>query len=79
MLNTLLDYRLLIPVAIILGFAPFHNEPHLTEKLRMLTNGTLRRPCDMLDLCWHAWPLLLLVVRIGRDTARKLTARVHIT
>jgi len=57
---------------LILGFAPFFPQPHIVEKLRMLANGTLKRPLDIFDLCWHAWPFALLLYKIGRDLATKV-------
>ena len=68
-METLLDYRLIIPLVVVLGFAPFF-PPHIVEKLRMLMAGTLKRPVDIFDLCWHAWPFALLAVRIVRDIVR---------
>ncbi len=59
----------LLPLAVIAVFfslAPLHPEPHLLEKLRMLSNGELTRPLDMFDLCMHATPLLVLVIRLLR-------------
>ena len=69
MLNTLLDYKLLIPLALILGFAPFLPQPHVVEKLLMLCNGSLKRPVDIFDLFWHAWPFALLAYKVTRDLA----------
>lgn len=66
-MNRLLDYRFLIPVALILGFAPFYPQPHIVEKTGMLLAGTLKRPIDIFDLFWHAWPFALLAWRIVRD------------
>jgi hypothetical protein len=57
---------LLAVVAIWMALAPFRPEPHLVEKLRMLSQGTLRRPLDVFDLVMHAAPLVLLVVRLVR-------------
>jgi hypothetical protein len=57
---------LLVPVALLLGLAPFVPEPHLVEKLRMLAAGTLRRPLDIFDLLYHAAPLALLALKLGR-------------
>ena len=37
----------LLPVALLLGLAPFVPEPHLWEKLKMLANGELIRPIDI--------------------------------
>ncbi|MDA8430450.1 MAG: hypothetical protein M0T70_14455 [Geobacteraceae bacterium] len=66
-MNTLLDYRFLIPLALFLGLAPFFPQPHLVEKIRMLMAGTLKRPIDIFDLMWHSWPFALLLYRIFRD------------
>jgi len=66
-MNNLLDYRFLIPIVLLLGFAPFLPQPHIVEKIGMLLNGTLKKPIDIFDLVWHAWPFLLLAYRILRD------------
>lgn len=49
-----------------LGLAPFIPEPHIWEKLKMLADGSLRKPIDVFDLFWHAWPFLLLLAKLGR-------------
>jgi hypothetical protein len=64
MIKNMLDYKILIPIVLLLGFAPFYPEPHIVEKLRMLLAGTLKRPIDIFDLIWHAWPFALLAYRI---------------
>jgi hypothetical protein len=56
----------LILLALLLGLAPFYPEPHLTEKLRMLSQGTLTRPLDILDLLMHAAPIVLLTLKLWR-------------
>ena len=66
-MKDLLDYRILIPLALFLGFAPFYPQPHIVEKLRMLAAGTLRKPIDIFNLFWHAWPFVLLAYRVLRD------------
>lgn len=70
-MNSLLDYKILIPLVLILGFAPFYPQPHIVEKVRMLLAGTLKRPIDIFDLFWHAWPFFLLAYRIVRDMSAK--------
>jgi len=55
---------LLLPLAVLLALAPFTPEPHLVEKFRMLFNGTLSRPIDILDLFLHGTPLLLVVLKL---------------
>lgn len=49
-----------------LALAPFVPEPHLVEKLRMLSEGTLIRPLDIFDLLMHGTPVLLLPVLLWR-------------
>ena len=66
-----LSYPLLIPLALLLGLAPFYPQPHLVEKLGMLITGTLRRPIDIFDLVWHAWPFGLLAWRLFLDVRQQ--------
>ena len=66
-MNNLLDYKFLIPLVLLLGFAPFFPQPHIVEKIRMLMAGTLKRPIDIFDLLWHAWPFVLLAYKLARD------------
>ena len=61
----------LVLVALALGLAPFAPEPHLWEKLKMLAAGTLGRPIDLFDLALHGAPVVVLLLRLGRD------ARAH--
>ncbi|MBJ6750033.1 RND transporter [Geomonas anaerohicana] len=68
-------YGTLIPIAVVLGFAPFVPLPHLVEKLRMLLSGTLVRPLDIFDLFWHAWPFALLACRVVMDVRDRGGAR----
>ncbi len=56
----------LIAIALWLAVAPIVPEPHLVEKLRMLSQGTLTRPLDIFDLFLHSAPLVLLGVRLWR-------------
>ena len=70
-MKSILSYGFLIPVALLLGFAPFFPEPHIWEKTGMLMAGTLKKPIDIFDLFWHAWPFFLLGYRIYRDVRGK--------
>lgn len=70
-MKNLLEYQFLIPIVLLLGFAPFYPQPHIVEKTRMLTAGILNKPIDIFDLCWHAWPFLLVAYRIFRDLTHK--------
>ena len=71
-MSRFLEYKYLVPLALLLGLAPFLPMPHLAEKLQMLLDGTLTRPVDIFDLFWHAWPLVLLGIKIGRDLAHRV-------
>lgn len=71
MLKYLLSYQFLIPVALLLGFAPFYPQPHIVEKIGMLLAGALHKPIDIFDLFWHAWPFVLLIYRVFRDLTNK--------
>ncbi len=68
-MKNLLNYQFLIPLVLLLGFAPFVPQPHILEKLRMLLSGTLTKPIDIFDLFWHSWPFVLLGYRVslGKD------------
>jgi hypothetical protein len=57
---------LLLVFALLFALAPFQPEPHLLEKTRMLFHGELTKPLDIFDLCLHATPLLVLVIRLLR-------------
>ncbi len=67
----LLDYKVLIPLVLLLGLAPFFPQPHIVEKIGMLLTGSLKRPLDIFDLVWHAWPFALLVYRIRQDITHR--------
>lgn len=65
----------LVVIALYLAVAPIVPEPHLVEKLRMLSQGTLAKPIDVFDLLMHSVPLVLLAVRLWRDLQRRRTGR----
>ncbi|MCW9048551.1 MAG: RND transporter [Gammaproteobacteria bacterium] len=54
----------LIIVTVLLGLAPFVPEPHLWEKLKMLSDGSLSKPIDIFDLFMHSAPLILLISKL---------------
>lgn len=58
-------------IAVWLAVAPVVPEPHLVEKLRMLTQGQLTKPIDIFDLLLHSVPAVLLVLRLWRDHKRR--------
>jgi hypothetical protein len=57
---------LLVVVAVWLAVAPIVPEPHLVEKLRLLSQGALGNALDIFDLLLHSVPLVLLAVRLWR-------------
>lgn len=57
----------LVALALWLAVAPIVPEPHLVEKIRMLSQGTLQRPIDIFDLLLHTAPLVLLAWRLWRQ------------
>jgi hypothetical protein len=57
---------LLLIMCLLLGFAPFIPEPHIFEKLRMLFQGSLKKPLDIFDLFWHSAPFILLLIKLIR-------------
>lgn len=65
----------LVPLALWLAVAPVLPEPHLVDKLRLLSQGALVRPLDIFDLLLHSVPLGLLAWRLWRDWQRRSTAR----
>ncbi|MEE9335639.1 MAG: RND transporter [Granulosicoccaceae bacterium] len=57
---------LIIFACLTLGLAPFLPEPHIWEKLKMLSAGTLKEPKDIFDLLMHATPFVLLLAKLIR-------------
>ncbi|WP_319547666.1 RND transporter [Desulfogranum marinum] len=66
-----MPFPVLLLLCIMIGLAPFSPEPHLVEKIRMLIQGTLKRPIDIFDLFFHSAPLVLLVVKTYSMIATK--------
>jgi hypothetical protein len=65
-----IPYIALAAVAVLMALAPF-GQSHLVEKTRMLFAGTLRKPLDWFDLVMHSTPILLLLVKVAADLARR--------
>ncbi|NCO86264.1 MAG: RND transporter [Rhodobacterales bacterium] len=61
-----LPLSFLVIAALTLGLAPFFPEPHLWEKLKLLSAGNLRAPIDIFDLLMHAAPFALLLAKLIR-------------
>ena len=51
---------------LLLVLAPFTPEPHVVEKLRMLSEGTLAKPIDIFDLLMHGSPILIFIAKVSR-------------
>ncbi len=58
-----MEFKLLVPMAIMLAMAPFYPHSHLMEKLGMLAQGTLHRPIDIFDLFMHSAGLILVLAK----------------
>lgn len=65
-----LPLGLLVVAALALGLAPLAPEPHLWQKLKMLSSGTLTRPIDIFDLVLHGAPVVLLGLKLLRRARR---------
>ena len=61
-----IPWSLAIIAALTLGLAPFVPEPHIWEKLKMLSKGTLTRPVDIFDFFFHAIPFILIAAKAAR-------------
>ena len=59
-------FPILIVLTLFMLGAPFVPEPHLVEKMRMLSEGTLTRPLDIFDVVWHLLPASLLALKLYR-------------
>jgi hypothetical protein len=62
-------------IAAWLAVAPVLPEPHLVEKLRLLSQGQLTKPIDIFDLLLHSVPLFVLALRLWRDLQRRKQAK----
>lgn len=70
-----ISYRTLVPITIVLALAPFVPEPHLVEKLRMLSEGTLSRPIDIFDLFFHSVGIVILLAKLIVDGLERRSPR----
>ncbi len=61
-----IPWSVVVIAMLTLGLAPFFPEPHIWEKLKMLTAGTLTKPIDMFDLAFHGTPWLLAMLKAAR-------------
>ncbi|MCK4743951.1 MAG: RND transporter [Sulfuriflexus sp.] len=66
-----LPWFMIIVFAVTIGLAPFAPEPHVIEKLKMLSAGNLARPIDIFDLLMHSSPWILIVLKSIRQFSVK--------
>lgn len=66
-----ISYPIIIIIAIFLAVAPLSGEPHLIEKLKMLSSFTLTKPIDIFDLILHSSPIVILLLKIVRTISQK--------
>jgi len=66
-----LPVKALFIIAVLFALMPIQPEPHLIEKLRMLSEGALTRPIDIFDLLMHGLPIVLLAIRLIRMRLNK--------
>lgn len=59
-----LPWWLIILLSATLGLAPFVPQPHLWEKLQMLSRGELKQIVDIFDLLYHASPFAILFLKL---------------
>jgi len=50
--------------AVLMALLPFVPEPHLWQKLKMLSDGSLSKPIDIFDLFWHGTLLIVLILKL---------------
>jgi len=65
-----LPWQLVILGCCTLGLAPFFPQPHLAEKVAMLSQGLLVKPIDVFDLFLHGvFPILFILkaIRLARS------------
>lgn len=65
----------LVLLAVVLGLAPFTPQPHVVEKLVMLSQERLVRPVDVFDLALHGTPWILLALKLARSAGTRAARR----
>ncbi len=60
-----IPFHIVIIMCLTIGLAPFVPEPHVVEKLRMLSTGNLHRLIDIGDLFMHGSPWILLILKLA--------------
>ncbi|MDP3521076.1 MAG: hypothetical protein Q8S02_10690 [Hydrogenophaga sp.] len=65
-----ITWKWLLLLAVWMVVAPITPEPHLVEKVRMLSQGTLTKPIDIFDLFFHLAPLALVALKYRHEKRR---------
>ncbi len=65
-----IPFSTLIIISLTLGLAPFMPEPHVVEKLKMLVDGSLAKPIDIIDLFLHGTPWVFLGLKSIRHFSK---------
>ncbi len=58
-----LPWIIVVILCLTLGLAPYSPQPHLVEKLILLTDGQLNNPVDIFDFLMHLSPFILLILK----------------
>ncbi|MBW1635008.1 MAG: RND transporter [Deltaproteobacteria bacterium] len=66
-----ISLQFLLIACLTLGLAPFTPEPHIWQKLKMLSSGTLSKPVDIFDFIMHGLPFILLTVKLISQAREK--------
>lgn len=61
------DWTLFIFVCVLLTFAPIYPQPHLFEQLTLVRTQSLNTFSDIVDLCMHLAPSVLLITKAFRQ------------
>ena len=73
-----ISWTLIVVLCATIGLAPF-SQPHIVEKLALLTNAELTKPLDWFDLLFHGLPWALLMAKTVahfRRSAKKRSCSV---
>jgi len=62
-----ISWPVVLVLCLTLGFAPYSPEPHIWQKLKMLSSGSLSNPIDIFDFVLHGAPWFLLFVKLVRS------------
>jgi len=71
-----IPFSILLIISVFLVLAPFKPEPHLLEKIKMLSNGLLVKPIDIFDLFLHGTAPLLQILKTMRQATDSSAKRL---